>query len=531
MHTDARTLENNSLIEGDICIIGAGVAGITLALQFLNTPYKVILLEGGGFNVDMEMQDLYNGKSVGQRYYPLQSARLHFFGGTSGHWGGFCSMLDPIDFTKRDWVPYSEWPIRFSDLEPYYPKATKLVELPSAHFDLDHWVTNDRELIPLPLEKKIIRHKMLQFSPPTRFGHTYRDSIVNAGNVFLYTYANAVDIQANESITSINNVTVKNLAGKKHTVRAKCFISACCAIQNARLLLASNRQAQLGLGNDHDLVGRFFMDHLEVVASDLLMPALTSAKLYRPWVFNETKAHAELAVSETHQNHLQILNGTASLIPKDVAEAVPANIDAFPDNAEDIVRMRNEMEYSRGKKTSLLKRILRKKETFMHSQFRLFTRMEQSPNPDSRITLDHGHESDALGMPRVILDWKLTPLDKRSIRKFHETIGQEVGRAGIGRIKLMDWLQVENENEWPEILGGGWHHIGTTRMADDPANGVVDRNCKVHGIDNLFMAGSSCFSTSGSANPTLSIIALTLRLSDHLKSLDLTHKPVAQKAT
>jgi choline dehydrogenase-like flavoprotein len=264
------------------------------------------------------------------------------------------------------------------------------------------------------------------------------------------------------------------------------------------------------------------MDHLEVVASDLVLPSRSPSKLYRPWVFGQTKAHAELALTAEEQTRLRILNATASLIPNEIAEAVPANINAFPDDAQEIIRARDEMEKSRNDNNSGFRR-----ERFLHRHFKLFTRMEQTPNPDSRVTLDG--ERDALGMRRAVLNWKLTGLDKISMRKFHEKIGQEAGRSGIGRIKLMDWLQVENENEWPEILGGGWHHIGTTRMADNPAKGVVDKNCKVHGINNLFMAGSSCFSTSGSANPTLNIVALTLRLFDHIKSLDFSNALTAEK--
>lgn len=516
MHTDARKLDDKAIIEGDVCIIGAGVAGITLALQLINTPYRVILLEGGGFDLDMEMQDLYRGRSIGQRYYALQSARLHFFGGTSGHWGGFCSTLDPIDFKKREWVPNSEWPIEMAELNTYYAAASKLVELPSADFDIGYWKKNDPDLISLPFDERAIWHKMLQFSPPTRFGQSYRDAIVNARNISLYTYANVVDMQGNESITNVTSVTIKNLAGKHHTVKAKYFVSACCAIQNARLLLASNKQAPKGLGNDHDLVGRFFMDHLEVVASDLFLTDDRPVKLYRPWVFGETKAHAELALTEGKQAGLQILNATASLIPNEIAEAVPANIDAFPDDAQQIIDAREEMESNRKRNYGP-----GGKNKFMHRHFKLFTRMEQTPNPDSRIMLDQ--DRDALGVPRAILDWRLSALDKRSIRKFHETLGLEAGRAQIGRIKLMQWLENENEDEWPDILGGGWHHIGTTRMSDHASKGVVDKNCKVHGINNLFMAGSSCFATSGSANPTLSIVALTLRLADHIKSLDIAH--------
>src|SRR5882762_6844211 len=155
-----------------------------------------------------------------------------------------------------------------------------------------------------------------------------------------------------------------------------------------------------------------------------------------------------------------------------------------------------------------------KNENFLFNEFKLFTRMEQSPNPNSRIQLDH--ERDELGVPRATLDWQLSSIDKRSIRKLHEVIGEEVGRSELGRVRLMDWLQ-EETNEWPSTLGGGWHHMGTTRMTDDPKDGVVDANCKVFGIQNLYMAGSSCFPTSGSANPTLTLLALTFRLSEHLK--------------
>src|SRR5206468_893833 len=153
-------------------------------------------------------------------------------------------------------------------------------------------------------------------------------------NIFLYTYANVVDIETDGSVSAVKQVHVKNLAGKEHTVKAKCFVMACCAIQNARMLLASDKQARKGLGNDHDLVGRFFMDHLEVMTSDLFMPLTRPIKLYYPWVFSDTKVRAELAVTADKQTQLKILNGTASLMPKEVATNKPANIDAFPDDAE-----------------------------------------------------------------------------------------------------------------------------------------------------------------------------------------------------
>ena len=147
--------------------------------------------------------------------------------------------------------------------------------------------------------------------------------------------------------------------------------------------------------------------------------------------------------------------------------------------------------------------------------FNLMTRQEQAPNPDSRVTL--GRERDALGMPRVQLDWRLTDLDRRSFQRFYEVLGRELGRSGVGRARMKEWV-LAADAAWPSTLSGGWHHMGTTRMHDDPTQGVVDANCKVHGLANLSVAGAAVYPTAGCANPTLTLVALSLRLSDHLKT-------------
>src|SRR4051812_43131884 len=180
MHIDARTLQDNSIIEGDICIIGAGPAGISIALDWANTPYSVIVLEGGGFEVDNRMQEMFRGDSVGQKYYPLQSARLHYFGGTSGHWGGLCSPFDSHDFAKRSWVPDSGWPITWDELQPYYNQAAKTLELQNDDFDLGSWLKSESGLKAMPFDENIIRHKIWQFSAPTRFGTRYRKDIIDS---------------------------------------------------------------------------------------------------------------------------------------------------------------------------------------------------------------------------------------------------------------------------------------------------------------------------------------------------------------
>lgn len=509
MHIDARKLPNNTIIEGDLCIIGAGAAGISLATEWRNTSYKVILLEGGGFDYDDQVQDLYAGKTTGQRYYPLRSARLHYFGGTTNHWAGFCSTFDPIDFKKRDWVPYSGWPITRDDLDPFYARAQKILDLGPYEYGTAYWQKSDAELKPIVTDESIVWNKMWQFSTPTRMGPKYKDTIVNAKNIHLYTYANVTDIAANEPVNAITEVTVKNHAGKQHTVRAKQFVLCCCSIQNARLLLACNRQAPKGLGNDNDMVGRFFMEHLEIKTGELWFDKPAAMKLYG-MEFGTTKARAELAITEKAQTDNKILNGTLSLTPLSVAQTMLPMIKVWTE-----ADPRKSLDKAMEMFTKAAKEKMPPPSAKISRGYELFTRIEQAPNPDSRVTLDS--ERDALGMPRATLHWELTPLEKRSIRKIHELLGQQVGRAAVGRVRLLDFLQDEKDTSWPDSTGGGWHHMGTTRMGTDPKQSVVDQNGKVHGLANLYCAGASCYVTAAAPNPTLTVVALTLRLSDHLK--------------
>ena len=506
MHIDARTLENGSLIEGDLCIIGAGAAGISMALEWIGTGARVLLLEGGGFDYDPRLQDLFRGEVIGQPYnFPLEAVRLHYFGGTTGHWAGFCAPYDPIDFEQRDWVPYSGWPISRADLDPFYARAQALPELGPYEYDAAFWEAQDPERVRLPLDQGIAWTKMWQFSPPTRFGTLYREAIVNAPNVHLYTYANVTELQANESVSAADGLRVRTIDGKEHRVRARYYVMACCSLQNARMLLASNRQASAGLGNDHDLVGRFFMEHFEMPGAQLVLAQATPMKMYQ-WNWGATKARGELALSEASQRRHGILNGTASLRPGVFGEELMGSFQFIQRMREEGADLRNIDRRRPPPEAS----------PAQQREFQLHTRQEQAPNPSSRVTLST--ERDALGVPRVQLNWQLTALDKRSIRTFYEVLGRELGRSGIGRIRLLDWLLDPDDSTWPPFLSGGWHHMGTTRMNPDPKQGVVDVDARVHGLANLYVAGASVYPTAGSANPTLTLIALSLRLSDHLKT-------------
>ena len=509
MYIDARNLPDQTLIEGDLCIVGTGPAGMSIAQEWNNTPFKVILLEGGGLEYDDKVQDLYTARNTGQPYFPLRSTQLHYLGGASNHWGGYCAPFDPQDFEKRSWVPYSGWPIKKADLDPFYERAWSVVDLEAPNFDVPYWVKQDPVRKSMFPENPILWNKVWQFSF-TRFGLKYLPAVKESKNIHLYTYANLTEINANKDVSEIESLTVKNLAGKTHTVKAKRFVLACGAIQNARILLANNHQAPKGLGNDNDIVGRFFMDHLEMTSANLYLPADDPLKLYRhDW--GKTRMRCELAISYEMQARHNILNGTSSLKP--IREA---GLDAPTIKSWSNEDPRKNMQLL-ASKDRLYKGARALDSVMGISKYSMFTRMEQAPNPNSRVTLDT--ETDALGMPRVVLHWEFTSLERRSMRTIYEIMGRQLGALGSARVQMMDYLEDPDDAAWPDFTSGGWHHMGTTRMSDDPHTGVVDANCKVHGIANLFIGGSSCYATAGSPNPTFTIVALSLRLSDHLKKL------------
>ena len=511
MHTDARTLASGSLLEGDLCVVGAGAAGISIALEWIGSGRRVLLLEGGGFDFEPRMQERYRGENVGLPYYPLHAARLHYFGGTTGHWAGFCAPFDPIDFERRDWVPHSGWPIARAALDPFYARAHRVLELGPYDYDADRWRRRDAALVPLPLDARAVWTKMWQFStPPTRFGTRYRDAIVDARDVHLYTYATVCEVEANEPVTAVAGLRVRTPDGREHRVRARHYVLACSTIQNARLLLASNRRAPAGLGNGHDLVGRYFMEHLEMPSGQLVLtggPRAASTAMYA-FEFGRTTARGELALSAAAQRGRRVLNATVSLVPGVPGEAARSTFQRMtPDVVE---RMRTRAPGAPPAAPPAAPRAPARPPFFQ-----LLTRQEQAPNPDSRVTI--GRERDALGMPRVRLDWRLTALDRRSFVGFYEVLGRELGRSGVGRARMEPWVAAA-EGAWPASLGGGWHHMGTTRMHPDPRRGVVDADSRVHGLGNLSVAGAAVFPTAGCANPTLTLVALSLRLSDHLKA-------------
>lgn len=490
---DARTLPDASPIEADLVIIGGGLAGIALAKELSGDPLKVVILESGGLEMDMEVQALYAGSGVQTApgnpdrpfdAYPIQS-RVRALGGSGLVWGGKCAPLDPADFAERAWIPHSGWPINRAQMQPYYDRACDLLEIP--RFPLQRPASQDPALQPLALDPADGF-----FPAPREFSKftggrdkaafdAFRTTFAEAPNITVYLHANVVKIRREGD--RVGGLDVACLDGKRHTARARRYVLATGGLENVRLLLASD-----GLGNRNDLVGRFFQGHVTYSNDGDDQNEGTAIAISRPEPVNlyapgkGLMSHCVIGSGLAGQQRMKTGNFTATLFRADA-----------PDPDSKTIAKANAHEGD-------------------GQLLGYFAMAEHFPNPDSRVTLDPEHK-DALGVPRVRLTWAYGDKDHADLERSVAGLSDALGASGEGR---MCWAIPRSK--LLATSSASRHHMGTTRMHADPKKGVVDADLRLHEAKNLYVAGSSVFPTSGIANPTLTILALCMRLADHLKS-------------
>ena len=523
MIIDGRTIPTDTALSADLCIVGAGAAGLTLALQLAGTPLRVIILESGGFQPEPATQDMARGPITALSYVPLESARLRCFGGSTMHWGGWCRPLEPIDFEARSWVPHSGWPIGYSAIEPYYGRAQELCQVGDFNYDPAHWDLPPNSVLPLPAGR--IHTRVIQYSPPTRFGVRYREPIEKARNISVYLYSNVTQIVPAQNGGTITGLRVGTLNRTSFAVKARRYVLATGGIENPRLLLASNEVMPAGVGNDHDFVGRYFGDHIQLdtiglfPTSDALNFAFYTEAAReirrRPRGANGTSANLRgyLTLDRSVQESRHTVNYSAAVYQTTWAQYFTAVETANKVNRsmwEDLVHSMQGLWDNIGDAAGSVFRPGGRDAPM----FQVVSTQEQAPNPASRVTL--AHEKDAMGMPRAQLEWRLTDLDMHSVEVAVDEFSKAFGATGAVKVHVPYDLHAHG---WPATVPISWHHCGTTRMSDDPKRGVVDANLRVHGFDNFYITGSSVFPTNGNGNPTLPLIALTLRLADHLRAL------------
>ena len=496
---DARSLPDATVLTPDLAIIGGGPAGISLALALADSKISVALLESGGMSFDAKIQSMYAGNETGVHYTALDAGRLRFLGGSSNHWGGWCRPLDEIDFQSRDWLSYSGWPFSRAAVEPYFDRAQALCEAGPWIYD------NGAKAVSAPLMRLGpggLYTSWFQFSKthdsvlPTYFGHRYEQDLRAAKNVTPYTNANVTFIRLFANGQGVERLDLATLnangtPGKRFTVNPRMVVLAAGAMENARLLLVSNDVVQPGIGNQNGLVGRFFADHptpRDVATLVVFAGALPAC--YGSTVTLNNGAIMRAAISPTagfcRKN--QVMGSLTT-----VENAVELNDTGRAAVITTALALGVDASGSRA--------------------YSLGCGMELQPDPDRRLTLTG--EKDALAMPRLKLDMRISDSDFALYRKTLTEFGRQLlaSRAGMLRINC------GHREEWLKNMDWGNHHLGTTRMSEDPAQGVVDADARVHGVSNLYVAGSSVFPTYGSSNPTLNLIALTLRLGDHLKKV------------
>jgi choline dehydrogenase-like flavoprotein len=509
MITDARQLDDGTTIQADVAVVGGGPAGITVARALADSGVKVCVVEAGGRELDAKVQALYEGENAGINY-PLSGSRLRYLGGSSNHWGGYVRPLDPIDFTAREWIPHSGWPFGIEELAPYYGPATEIVDVAPADFeDREHWSQFTGDSLPQLVTGRMWT-RFVHFSPPTRFGTKYGPELEQAENIQVLLNANVVNIDAASAGRSVTGLAIRTLTGLKHTVMARQYVIATGGLENARMLLLSDDVVPTGLGNQNDLVGRFFMEHphvsgfCEIVVADLKrLPAIYRERIS----VDGHKVKVAFNPSESFLRQQQLLNATFMY-----GVAGEYRSDAEPEAATHAKGLQADvLQAARWFLSGQRGPVEADDPDLLGVWLGVGCACEQVPNPDSRVSL--AEERDSLGQRKIKLDWRLTEQDRRSLVQHMRSLALEFGALGIGRMSL----GVKDDGRWPEVVAGGNHHMGTTRMNDDPLHGVVDRNSKVHGVDNLYVAGSSVFPTAGAANPTLTLVALSLRLADHLK--------------
>lgn len=506
----------------DFCIVGAGPAGITLALELAGKGRRVCLLEAGGESYTAAAQQLYEGEVVGETYPPLRSTRMSVLGGSTQVWAGWCRPLDAWDFQPRPRLGAPGWPFDLQALTPYYRRAHDICGLAEFEYDPETWrarlgepplVPDDRELI-----HRIFHVRARQFG----VAHRSRLNTASTLDVLLQAPVTALDLDEGGMV---RGVRVRPAAGGSIVVGARHCVLAAGGIENARLLLLSGAEPGRAPGNEHRLVGRFFTDHPFVNPGWLVLrgePRTLGFYFPRPAPNgSEAAIRAALALPLRVIERNELPGSALFFHPR--YEAHPA-FDAPAVRA--FLELRDTMRSRAvpGATGMLLGRALRGPHQIAVAalrkllvregpagRWRLRMMFEAASRFENRVELCD--ERDPLGRPRARLRWQVSDAELDAMRRTLDLFDAAFRRAGVGHIEPS--LGGERE-AWRGALEGGKHHMGTTRMHADPAQGVVDANCRVHGTRNLYVVGSSVFPSTGYANPTLTIVALALRLADHL---------------
>jgi choline dehydrogenase-like flavoprotein len=527
----------------DICIVGAGAAGITLACELDGSGLKVIVLEAGGLKPVGAEVDSYQGVATAPHPDPTQFRRMAF-GGTTSLWGGRCIPLDPLDFKRRPYVSYSGWPILYEEVAKHYPRALDYCDAGRFEFTATGSLQAPTPTIEgFDGRGEVVTDLIERYSLPTDFGKKFRDQLTQSRDVTVLLQARCTRLQKAEGADVIEFVEYVDKTGKVRRLSARTVVLASGGIEVPRLLMHSDRDGR-GLGNQHDLLGRFYSCHFETVYGRLIANGAsvafgfekTSDGIYcrrRVQFSEEFMARHELPnmVFRLHfPDYSDPMHGSS------VMSAIYLAKTLLPAEYRTILRHNKRAEGSQGNLAHLRNiftglpqllefagdwifriKLARRRLPYTlvpnaDGSYPLEFNCEQTPEPTNRITLTH--DCDQQGIRRVHVNWRLCDTDIDSACRGFRLLRESINGRSRSRLEFDD-EKLRQDIAQSAPLGG--HHLGTARMGHSARDGVVDKDCGVFGIQNLFIASSAVFPTSGYANPTLTIVALALRLAEHLK--------------
>jgi choline dehydrogenase-like flavoprotein len=541
---DGRSLSTDETVETDVCVVGAGPTGLVIATALARAGVGVTVVESGDRERTDWAQELAANDAVDGSFQRLGGSRCRQLGGTANVWeirfdgqgGGVRHLpLDEIDFEERAWLPHSGWPFGCRTLDPYYERAQVACGLGPYRYGAEEWAEDGGR--PLPLDPTRVRTAVFQVGRNVPFTRTHLDELAHSRTARILTNLTVVELETESDAGRVRAARARRPDGTAVAVEARAFVLAAGGVENPRLLLVSHAARPAGLGNEHDLVGRFLMDH-PFVRGGVLVPhersLIGASRLYdlRPRD-GGVGVMGHLALAEDVRRRERLLGVGIVLFPRRARVPVDAlePLRALRRRPHARRRLREQLGHA-----SRLLRVLpslppavyarlRHHELYLSSfnragwsrrpelvdrldRFDVAFMTEQAPDPENRITL--GDDRDPLGVPRAVVSTRWGAEERRTVRRTRELLAAELARAEVGTLVHERELRVGSPT--------AHHHIGTTRMSTDPRTGVVDADCRVHGTANLFVAGSSVFPTGGYANPTLTIVALALRLADHLQT-------------
>lgn len=518
MFIDARNLPHDQHIQADVCIVGAGAAGITLARYLENSSLDVLLLESGGFDLEGATQSLYQTASTGLKYYDMAACRLRYFGGTTNHWAGYCLPYTNNAFDGRPELGVPPWPVREDEIKPYIDRAIQDLGLNPEGFSPAYQARQmgiDPKQLPDHQSSELVT-QVYQITKRARQGKIWREGLSKQRNLRVMLHANVVRINADKTGSHIESVAVRAVGKDPFVVKARWFILAAHAVENARLLLDSDDVIPTGIGNQHDHVGRYFMEHPKII-SGRFIPNKSFLPLYNAGTTHQVMRNVNLSLSPQTTRREGILDYYCRFLPafeyERTHEAVKQLKESFwkPADTRGLKALSRVVGDIPSSYQYLLSRLNIHPTEF--SSFNLDHRIEQAPNADSRITLSK--DRDALGCRKVILNWALTDLDFKTYAVGQSILTREIKRLNLGTVIAPPLVP----DAIKSLVKGNNHHIGTVRMSAHPKDGVVDKNLKVHGIDNLYVTGSAVFPNGGHAVPTMIIMSFAIRLAEHLSKL------------